>query len=326
MENSDKEKYKNKDYDHQYNRRSLNHDYTKPATYHIILKKNPDIPYFGHPAGNVDKAPDERGSIFISHSLLGKIINDDIFNWTKRFPFLKIYQHIVMPDHVHILVRVIEDIPHKFGYYVNKMKVNIAFRWNEANGRIMPSVFEENFTDKIIYPNRSLKEIITYIKHNPYRLGIRKAYPHFFKRIRNIEIAGEEWEAYGNIFLIRNPFKEVVIVHRIDSDKDKQDLLNLCLENGKNGGVAVSAFIAPGEKTIRDALKKAGRRIIHVREKPFGERFKPGDDFDYCKEGNLLILAPKFPLPEERERERCLHRNRIAEAVASDNFTLGFSL
>lgn len=309
-------------YEHKYCRRSKEHDYKKPCTYHVIIKKNSNCSDFGHLAGNPRIAPGVRGCAFIMLSPIGKIINNEIFEWARRYPVLKTYQHIVMPDHIHILVRVTKEIEKAFGVYVNWLKGSIQIEWNKHNGSTMPGIFQEDFTDKIIYPRRSLKEIIYYIKLNPHRLSIRKMHPEFFIRKRNIIIDNEEWEAYGNIFNMRNPFKETVIVHRIDSEEDFNKLMDRCLENSVKGGVVVSAFIAKREKIIRDAIIDAEGRMIHIQRLPFTDRFKPEKArFEQCEMGNLLILAPKHPLLETREREQCLHLNRIAEAVTAGNFS-----
>lgn len=316
--------YGKSNFEHNYNRRKKDHDYTKPTTYHIILKKNPDIPDFGSLRGDPAIAPPKRGCAYILRSPLGRIIHEEIFKWPQFYPFLKNYQHIVMPDHVHILVRVTKTTDKKFSFYVNKLKGRIAFRWNELNKKIMPQIFMNNFTDKIIFPNRSLDGIFSYIRHNPHRLAVRKTHPEFFIRMRKLKIMNEEWEAYGNIFFMRNPFKEVVIVHRSDSDEDFHKLLRRIIDNEEEGGVTVSPFIAEREKDIRDALIEINGRIIHIQRQPFSPLFKPEKSrFQYCEMGKLLILAPARALSDPSERAQCLHLNRIAEAVANGDFHIG---
>ena len=317
--------YPKSEFESKYTRRKRDHDYTQPCTYHIILKKAPDCKPFGNVAGDPRIRPGEIGCARIDKGRLGNVIEREIFKWHEYCPFLKVYQHKVMPDHVHILVRVVEKTEKKFGFYVGQLKKRIKFKWNEREKRVMPPVFEKDFTDKIIYPSRSLEEIITYIRYNPHRLAIRKFYPDYFRRVRNIRIGEELWQAYGNILLIRNPFKEAVIVHRKDMAEGRLPaIMDFHLENIRDGGVAVSAFIAEGEKAIRDAISGAGGRMIHLQSEPFGERFKPERSrFELCSEGRLLILAPMEPLRDTSRRAECLHLNRIAEEIAKGNYSFG---
>jgi len=88
-----------------------------------------------------------------------------------------------------------------------------------------------------------IDEIEKYIKDNPYRLAVRKACPGFFRKVRDFEIEGERYNAYGNLFHLRNPFKSAVIVNRKDTDEEfarkQEDWLGSVIE----GGVLVSPFI-----------------------------------------------------------------------------------
>ncbi|MBD5328321.1 MAG: hypothetical protein HDS03_00275 [Bacteroides sp.] len=306
-----------------YTRRCNSHDYCKPATYHIILHKATSAPDFGALRGNPMIPYGKHGNAYIYRSPLGRIIDEEIYRWPEFYPSLKVFQHIVMPDHVHILVRVLEKTPKKFGFYVNKLKVSIKIRWNEANGHsIMPPVFLPNYTDRIIFPWRSIQVIIEYIRWNPHRLAMRHLHPEFFRRSRPIMIEGRRWQAYGNLFLLRNPFKDIVRVSRRATESDRERMKGDALFNTTKGGVAVSPFISEGEKQVRDAIEEAAGRMIHIQEYPFPERFKPERRrFDQCCEGRLLILAPMESLAFPSRREECLHLNQVALAIAEERFT-----
>ncbi len=79
------------------------------------------------------------------------------------------------------------------------------------------SVFTPDFDDRILYRSRSLDTIFRYIRENPYRLAARRDRPDFFRRVNRLEIAGGEWQGYGNFQLLENPFKEQVVAHRADT-------------------------------------------------------------------------------------------------------------
>lgn len=48
-------------------------------------------------------------------------------------------------------------------------------------------------------------------------MAVRRANPDFFTRRNNILIGDTLCQAYGNLQLLDNPFKEYVIVHRVDT-------------------------------------------------------------------------------------------------------------
>ncbi len=303
-----------------YNRRLRNFDYSRPAIYHIILKKAPGCPAFGNLAGDPAVRPGEPGCARIDKTPLGKLVNKEIYNWPLRFPVLQLYQYTVMPDHVHILLRVKEEIPLKLGFYVGKLNEIVQKAWTGVTvGEASPAVvFQEGYTDRVLHPGRDLDTLFRYIRENPHRLAMRKLHPEFFQTLRNIEIAGEQWQAYGNLFLLRDPFVSAVVVHTRHTPEERAALREEWLWNAANGGVLASPFISPAENAIREEAEKLGSRIIHIQETPFPDRYKPEERrFNLCCEGKLLILAPMRPLPEERFRYKCLHMNRIAEYLAS---------
>ena len=91
-----------------------------------------------------------------------------------------------------------------------------------------------------------------YIRLNPYRLAVRRAYPEYFSRVNSLVVGGRELQAYGNMLLLDNPFKEQVVVHRADSPEVRESNRRRWLYTAANGGVLVSPFISPDERGIRE--------------------------------------------------------------------------
>ncbi|MDE6533484.1 MAG: transposase [Muribaculaceae bacterium] len=313
------------DFEHKYTRRSRSHDYYAPATYHIILKKREECEPFGSVAGDPRCRPGSPGCARIDRSPLGKIIHREVYELQRRYPKLQIYQYMVMPDHVHILLRVKVRITTHPGHYIKSLKDTVNAKWCLFSGipSDVPVVFKGNYTDRIIYNDRDLDMIFRYIRENPHRLAVRKMCPEFFRRMRRLWIEYREWEAYGNVFLLRNPFKEQVVVHRKDSEADFDCNMGACLENVEDGGVSVSPFISPREKRIRSAVEEKGGRVILITNEPFGTRYKPAEhDFRLCEEGRLLIIAPVEPFGIELDRATCLKMNGAAKAICDEKFEI----
>lgn len=327
IEMTDKDNTK-EDFVHRYTRRSRHNDYYAPAIYHIIIKKHTSAPVFGVLSGDPRIAPGLPGSAYIARSPLGKIVQKEVYDFRYVHPDIRALQFIVMPDHVHMLFRVTKRLPKHIGFYISKMKASVKKRWIDLKTRVNPEqvtcdeeVFEENYTDRIIYASRSLDAVYKYIKENPHRLAIRKLYPEFFCRVRSLKIGEEDYRAYGNALLLRNPFKRQVIVHRKDTEGDFGRLRDECLDEIMKGGLLVSPFISPREKAIFEEAIKNNGRFIYVQQEPFGERYKPsGREFALCCEGRLLIITPVRGFEKTTMREIFLKMNKISEEICVGNF------
>lgn len=319
------------DFEHKYTRRNRAHDYKAPCTYHIILKKTACAPNFGSLTGDPRIAPGKPGCADIANSPVGDIIENAICDLPSFCPAIQIYQYKVMPDHVHILLRVKDRLQRAIGSYIGGMKTGIKKDWNKLRKRNNPDseileeeLFDKNFTDKIIYPSRSLDAVFRYIRENPHRLAIRKFYPGFFQRIRNIYVKGEQFEAYGNLFHLRNPFKSQVVVHRCNTAKQNEELHEEWMREAATGGVLVSPFIAELEKKAYREAVELGGRIIYIQNESFSERYKPSErEFNLCCEGRMLLMAPVNSYGKDITYKICHQMNDIAEEIVKGNFTIG---
>lgn len=319
---------KKEDFVHRFTRRSRHHDYYAPAIYHIIIKKHPSAPVFGVLSGDPRIAPGLPGSASIAKTALGKIVQKEVYDFRYSHPGIVPLQYIVMPDHVHMLFRVTERLPKHIGFYISKMKALIKKKWMDLKTKANPiqatvdeEIFEENYTDRIIYAKRSLDAVYKYIKDNPHRLAIRKLYPQFFCKVRTLKIGEEDYQAYGNALLLRNPFKRQVVVHRKDTPEEFQRQKDECIEEIVKGGLLVSPFISPREKEIFEVAIRNNGRIIYVQQNPFGERYKPsGREFDLCSKGRLLIIVPVNGFENITMREIFLKMNKISEEICVGNF------
>lgn len=303
--------------------RKFDHDYKGVCSYHIIFRKNEVSPDFGELRIDPYKTPGDDGYAYIHYSPLGHIILKEIYDIHVHQPQIVVTQYKVMPDHVHLLIRVMERIPHHIGLYMGLFMRTVTLRWRIYNGgdSNIPSVFERNYTDRPIYNNDRYVIAKKYIKDNPYRLAMRRIHPEFFRRVRDLYIDGVPFQAYGNLFHLRNPFISQVIVHSANTQRENDALFALWRDEIEKGGILVSPFIAPPEKQIRKEAVENGGRIIHIQKDPFGERFKPaGADFELCCQGQLLIIAPVDSMGKAISRQICKDMNKIAENIAKGNF------
>lgn len=288
------------------------HDYRSPGRYLITLSKSKGIPPFSQIEGDWRLPVGTRGSSYTRWSPTGRVIADKLYHISDIHPSLRAEQYIVMLDHVHALLWVQSALPEHLGFYIARFKnsINTATSTNH--------IFEDGFNDQIITNKRDLNTIFDYIRSNPLRLAVRRAYPDFFTRCNNLIIGDTPCQAYGNIHLLRNPFKDQVIVHRADNDQYFITKSDRWMHTGANGGVLVSPFISKREKSIRKEAESIGAKIILITHEAFPERYKPvAHDFTLCTEGRLLIISLGETAGTQLSRAHCLRMNTLAESIAN---------
>lgn len=302
-----------------YHKRAFAHNYRAPFIYHIILKKMNGSTAFGEVGGDAQIPFGSAGCAFIKESVLGSIIAKKIIEIQKIFPILQVYQFCVMPDHVHILLRVKDWSEHHLDFYIDYLKALIASKYSQDYNESMTGddIFEPGYCDKPLLLKRSLDGLFRYIRENPHRLAMRRQYPQFFQRARSIQIGDRQYEAYGNLFLLRNPDKEAVKVSRKDSPDVIVEKTDSWLDKAAQGTILVSPFISPKEKEIRAKAESQGASFILIIPEGFAERFKPSEhDFALCSAGRLLILSLGLPAKTPLTRGTCLQMNALAAEIA----------
>lgn len=289
------------------------HDYSSRCIYFITINKAPGVERFGYLAGDYRLNYGLPGSSYIVTTNIGKAIKCALRDLPTLAPGIRVLQYSIMPDHLHFLLFVETNDGENLGRIIGRFKVSV----NKYAG--IAQVFDRNFNDQILKPSRKLQVIYDYIRDNPRRLAIRLAMPDFFQRVNALTIGGKTYHAYGNMQLLRNPFKEQVVVHRADGTEVRERMRELWLHTATNGGVLVSPFISPDEKAIRTEAEEVGGRVILITHVPFGERYKPhSHDFEQCCCGRLLIIAPtEPPTTPVLSRPACLTMNTLAATICS---------
>ncbi len=296
---------------HNQHRRAVWHNYYDRAIYMVTIGKHKGCPDFGtlkysHP-----------NDALINLSPFGAVVRNQIEITPQYNPQLKILEQVIMPDHVHILIQVMKPIEKHFGDIIQAIKAASTSGIRKLTGNNDLIIFEEGFHDRIVKNRAQLDILYRYLRENPRRLAVRRAFPEYFRRVNRVRIAGGEYSAYGNFQLLECPFKEQVVVHRADSDEVRTANRERWLYTAANGGVLVSPFISPAEKAIRTEAEDADGRFILITDRQMEERYKPsGRDFELCEAGRMLIVSS----PSEGEnlsRAHCLKMNGLAEMIAS---------
>lgn len=306
------------------------------------------LPLLGELKGKADASPGSADAPHVEYTALGHAIaNDELPKISHYYPQVEVWKLCIMPDHLHMILRVREDLPERknLGWIVAGFKggcskaamrlrcmdghprnTNPAFAdaspatipFSSEKGAPIP-LFESGYNDKILMHEGQLGNWKAYLDDNPRRLLLKRQYPQLFTVLSGMEVAGHSCQVVGNRFLLDIPDKVAVIVHRRYTDDENARLREEWLACGERGGVLVSAAISPKEKEVLREAMNRGYRIILLRENGFPKLYKPsGESFNACAQGLLLQISPWAYHMEKVTitRAQCLELNKIAEIIA----------
>ena len=297
-------------------------DYKGRGIYHFTLTAHERYPIFGQ---LVYEKPEDA---YVQLNPFGKQVLDIIERtpniYAPKGYSLKILALQIMPDHIHLLLQVIDPLPRSIGFVIRGIKSTCtsAFRRTYVNGdndiaevhmnnnvhfaRIIASINSiweitpSRYHERILHADGQLQKMIDYIHDNPRRLAIKRLNPDLFRIKQNYHLGKTPCVVLGNIFLADNPQRAVLKCSRKLTQEQIDTLRKECLAEAANGTVYISGAVSEGEKQICRALREAGYPLIIILTEGFPEPdsphykyFKPqGVYFEACAEGNLLLVQP----------------------------------
>ena len=312
-------------------------DYKDPAIYLITMVTTDRLPIFG-----------KLNGMTIERTVLGQAVAEEI----EKIPTyndaasIEIYDYVVMPDHVHILLRVHDRLPKHLGQYLAWFKIKCtdaccAITGGPVNEVIQP--FAHEYHDRILKGKNQLAHMKRYIQDNPRRLALKRANKELFTIHQEIRFGKYPCVAMGNIFLADYPLRSVVKCSRRLTQEQIDEQKKQCIEEAKNGTIHITGAISEGEKQIARALRENGYPLIIVLQNgfpkpndPHYKYYKPsGVYFEACAKGNLLLVEPyvevlEMPeivekteakvgkIPHDAQRYRFVAMNMVAEGIAEE--------
>lgn len=325
------------------------HDYFSPSIYMLTLTSVNREPIFGQLIG------DSQNPV-ISLSLIGQMVAEQIeqIPTYKGFDQTEIFSYVVMPDHVHILLYVRQQLQHPLGYYVSWFKkqcsdharglnlagTTISSSLGPALGANSPSlgpargvnsprfgsalaansaikaplIFATEYHDRILTQQGQLDNLKQYILDNPRRLALKRANPELFRLHQDIDISNLTFTALGNLFWLNYPIKQMLQCSRSLTQNDIDTLREQCLSLADNGVVFISAGISEGEKQICRALRENGFPLIIILKDGFPKPDDPHYQFFKPSGAYFEACAEGQLLLLEPQPDVFLH-TRIAQPI-----------
>ena len=234
---------------HNGHRRAHFHDYNRPGVYMITLVTEGRRRVFGRIVGHTRGARGTEEYPHLQCSALGaRVLEEEVGKIPQFYPMVEVCKVALMPDHIHLLVRVKGRLPEgkHLGSIVRGFKTGCTRAWwkqqdeegrpgggkpgeskpgGEAPGTVgtvpevspsgwRPVLFEKGYHDRIIIRDGMLETICRYMDENPFRARLREECPNLMQRRLHLWIHDREYAAFGNLFLLKNPDKLQVFFHR----------------------------------------------------------------------------------------------------------------
>jgi REP element-mobilizing transposase RayT len=304
-------------------------DYKGRAIYHFTLPVEERYPLFGTLDG------ESAETAFVRLNAFGRRVYQMLCSlaqfYARKGFALKVLAQKVMPDHVHLVIQVLEPLPQSVGAVVRGFKSGCTKVYKEmylSSGENAAGVHEnlagvyENapvhfarifagrgsiwqqdaayYHERILHAPGQLRRMIDYVKDNPRRLWIKSHHPELFRLHRQTEAAGLSFTSMGNHFLLDWPDKQVVEMSRSATNEEVQEQLRKALAAAHNGTVTYTAAISKGEQLIARTLREQGYPLVVLPNDGFPKEgspheryYKPGGVyFEACSKGQLLLLEP----------------------------------
>lgn len=184
------------------------------------------------------------------------------------------------------------------------------------------ALFEDDFDETRLRRKGQLKAMIAYVHKNPMHRWQKQHYPQWLIPMRGIMIAGRSYDAIGNLTLLALPRHQVHVRSRW-TDDEKRMYKNSCVVMARKGCALVSPFISPHEAAVRDVCLREGHSVIVLADNGFSDYTQcPGGLYDYCVNGQVLVLVPsEMPRAERRgiiSRQECVALNEMAKMICEE--------
>lgn len=268
-------------------RRCVGHDYTERMMYMVTMVVEGRRPLLGAVVGRSDAPADSDNAPRLELTELGQRVYDELLATPEHHPEISVVALQMMPDHLHVILFVKEMMASSLG---------MALR---------------GFKQKC---NQYYRELVLGVKS----VVMKRGRPDLFRVQRNIIVAGQQFSAIGNRFLLQRPVRLQVQCSRSLTDEQIAEKQAWWLSQARSGAVLVSPCISKGEKAVMRAAFEEGLPLIILQENGFTDLAKPGGRrMDACARGQLLLLAP-WEHHNERlliRRDQCIALNDMARII-----------
>ncbi len=308
-------------------RRCVGHDYTERMMYMVTMVTEGRRPLFGQVVGSSEAPEGSPEAPRMALSELGQRVSDEWWAAPQHHSEIEVVALQMMPDHLHGILFVKEQMEKPLGMALRGFKQSCNRHYREllpgvpsvalptqqtgqqqtgqqrqqtaqpkerrGEDRTHGLLFAPGFNDKLLLRQGQLQRWLDYLHDNPRRLLMKREHPDLFRVQRGLVVAGQQFSAIGNRFLLQRPVRLQVQCSRRLTDDEIAQKQAWWLQQARAGAVLVSPSISKGEKAVMRAAFTEGLPLIILQENGFTDLAKPGGQrMEACARGQLLLLAP----------------------------------
>lgn len=295
-----------------------NFDYTSPFYYLVTLKVKKGVQPLSILSDEVESGIKMTE---ITRKMKGVIFWMNQTRWAHQ---IKIAPFIIMPNHLHLIIRILDSDkrPSLIAIVQMLMGTLSAAYYDALDQPRGEMIFHEQWHDWIVSQSNSLNTFIQYVKENAHRALYRKQ--HATACYPTQYVSGKfTWTCLGTLSPKDSPVRIPVICSRtIQQGSPLWKKWQRFARRLGPGCVAIGTFMSPCEKMVRAEVLQAGGGIIKLV--PQGMNTKShaaAEDEPLLAAGRLTIMTP-FPFeahtPTVKELyDRCHNTlNPIAQALS----------
>ena len=311
--------------DHTRHHRENGWDYKGRAIYHFTLPVEERYPLFGVLEGESAETAFVRLNPFGCR--VSMMLSGLAQFYEKKGYALKVLAKKVMPDHIHLVIQVLEPLPQSIGVVVRGFKSACTMIYKqeyygssenaaglhagtcqqggaeqqEDRGTLLHfarifasrgSIWEQNpayYHERILHAPGQLRRMIDYVKDNPRRLWLKTHHPEYLRLHRSTEAAGLFFSSLGNHFLLDWPDRQFVEMSRNATNEQVQECLQGVMAAARNGAVTYTAAISMGEQLIARIVREHGYPLVVLLNDGFPKEGSPHER--YYKPGGVYFEA-----------------------------------
>ena len=321
-------------------RRDDHHDYTERRMYMITLEVEGRRPVFGRLVGNAFAPKGSKDEPRIELTALGQAVQSEWMGIHDYYPQVEVMAVQMMPDHMHGILFVREQLPVHLGQVISGFKAGcrkaekalIAAaepQPTEKQAKAMEKetlssqqvtalplqgsqvplqgvsqayrpLFAKGYNDLILRSYDELPAWQNYLHDNPRRLLMKRARPEWLRPFFGLQIGQHCFSGIGNRELLKAAKRKAVRVSRRLSDEEIAREVERYMEEARQGAVLVSPAISPGEKRVMRAAFDAALPTIVIMENGFTPLSKPHGEQFYACGQGTLLMLSPWEHHNEK--------------------------